>query len=191
MVAILRDQPRGYIQRVGLGVLGFLFFGHCLGHLGYMTNDADFRPIIHAHLDGRTERRVRFHHGKLFGRRKMAPNSSPNKTVGGALGALILTTALVVTLGHFVFRGTAVDTAVSLFSLGIIVSVAGQFGDLMISSIKRDIGIKDMGTIIPGHGGLLDRFDSLLLVAPAWFYYVGYLCGFGLDQPTRILTGGG
>jgi phosphatidate cytidylyltransferase len=60
----------------------------------------------------------------------------------------------------------------------------------MISSIKRDIGIKDMGASIPGHGGLLDRFDSMLLVAPAVFYYIGFFRGFGLDQPMRILTGG-
>ena len=110
--------------------------------------------------------------GKLFGRRKIAPHTSPNKTLGGALGALILTTALVATIGHFVFRGSAIDTAVKLIGLGLIVSVAGQFGDLMLSSIKRDIGIKDMGATIPGHGGLFDRFDSLLLVSPAVFHYV-------------------
>jgi phosphatidate cytidylyltransferase len=192
MIAILRDQPQGYTQRVGLGILGFLLFGQGLGHLGYMANDAQFRPIILLLIATVELNDVfAFISGKLFGRRKLTPNTSPNKTVGGALGALILTTTLVMTLGHSVFRDTGVDSIVSLFSLGIIVSVAGQFGDLMISSIKRDIGIKDMGTIIPGHGGLLDRFDSLLLVAPAVFYYVGYLRGFGLDQPTRILTGGG
>lgn len=70
------------------------------------------------------------------------------------------------------------------------ICVGGQLGDLMLSSIKRDLGIKDMGTLIPGHGGLLDRFDSLLLVAPAVFHYVRYFIGIGLDQPARILSGG-
>lgn len=70
-----------------------------------------------------------------------------------------------------------------MIGLGLIVSVAGQFGDLMISSIKRDIGIKDMGVTIPGHGGLLDRFDSMLLVSPAVFHYIAFFRGFGLDQP--------
>src|SRR5438552_2112874 len=127
---------------------------------------------------------------KTFGHRKITPQTSPNKTLGGALGALVLTTTLVSTVGHFVFAGSGVDTPVKLIGLGLIVSVAGQFGDLMVSSIKRDIGIKDMGASIPGHGGLLDRFDSMLLVAPAVFHYIGFFRGFGLDQPTRIFTGG-
>jgi phosphatidate cytidylyltransferase len=59
----------------------------------------------------------------------------------------------------------------------------------MLSSIKRDVGIKDTGTALPGHGGILDRFTSLLLVAPAVFHYLGYFLGVGLDEPPRILTG--
>jgi phosphatidate cytidylyltransferase len=192
MVAILRDEPHGYIQRVGLGVISFLLFGHCLGHLGYMVNDADFRPIVMLIiLTVELNDVFAYITGKTFGRRKIVPQTSPNKTLGGALGALILTTALVSTVGHFVFLGSAVDTPMKLIGLGLIVSIAGQFGDLMLSSIKRDIGIKDMGTTIPGHGGLLDRFDSLLLVAPAVFHYVGYFRGFGLDQPARIFSIGG
>jgi phosphatidate cytidylyltransferase len=191
MIAIVQDQPRGYTQRVGLGTMAFLLFGHGLGHLGYMANDAEFRPIILLLIATVELNDVfAFTAGKLFGHRKLTPNTSPNKTVGGALGALILTTTLVAILGYFVFRGTPVASLISLIALGFVVSVAGQFGDLMVSSIKRDIGIKDMGTLIPGHGGLLDRFDSLLLVAPAVFHYVGYLRGFGIDQPTRIIAGG-
>jgi phosphatidate cytidylyltransferase len=70
--------------------------------------------------------------------------------------------------------------------LGIIVSIVGQFGDLMLSAIKRDLGLKDTAKLIPGHGGLLDRFDSLILVAPAVFHYVSYFVGFGVGQPQRI-----
>jgi len=191
MVAILRDEPRGYTQRVGLGVIAFLLFGHCLGHLGYMANDADFRPIVMLIiLTVELNDVFAYIAGKTFGHRKITPQTSPNKTLGGALGALILTTTLVSTVGHFVFVGSGVDTPVRLIGLGLIVSVAGQFGDLMVSSIKRDIGIKDMGASIPGHGGLLDRFDSMLLVAPAVFYYIGFFRGFGLDQPTQIFTSG-
>jgi phosphatidate cytidylyltransferase len=192
MVAILRDEPRGYTQRVGLGIIGFLLFGHCLGHLGYMANDADFRPIVMLIiLTVELNDVFAYITGKTFGHRKITPHTSPNKTLGGALGALVLTTALVSGVGHFVFAGSGVDTPAKLIGLGLIVSVAGQFGDLMVSSIKRDIGIKDMGASIPGHGGLLDRFDSMLLVAPAVFHYIGFFRGFGLEQPTRIFTGGG
>jgi len=156
-----------------------------------MANDADFRPIVMLIiLTVELNDVFAYIAGKTFGHRKITPQTSPNKTLGGALGALILTTTLVSTVGHFVFVGSGVDTPVRLIGLGLIVSVAGQFGDLMVSSIKRDIGIKDMGASIPGHGGLLDRFDSMLLVAPAVFYYIGFFRGFGLDQPTRILTGG-
>jgi phosphatidate cytidylyltransferase len=182
---------KGYIQRVGLGIMGFLFFGVCFGHLSYMANDSDFRPILLLILVTVELNDVfAYISGKTMGRRKLTPNTSPNKTVEGAVGALLLTTTVVAILGHFVFRDSPVDGLVSLLGLGLIVSVAGQFGDLMLSSIKRDIGIKDMGATIPGHGGLLDRFDSLILVAPAVFHYVGYLKGFGLDQMPRILTGG-
>ena len=192
VVGIMRDEPRGYTQRVGLGIFSFLFFGVCIGHLGYMANDWDFRPIILMILVTVELNDVfAYISGKALGRRKLIPNTSPNKTLGGALGALVLTTALVTVLAHLIFADTELDTWPKLIGLGLIVSVAGQFGDLMVSSIKRDIGIKDMGVTIPGHGGLLDRFDSLILVAPAVFHYVGYFLGFGLDQPTRIITGGG
>ena len=192
IVAIFRDEPHGYTQRVSLGVISFLLFGHCLGHLGYMANDADFRPIVMLIiLTVELNDVFAYITGKTFGHRKITPQTSPNKTLGGALGALVLTTTLVSTVGHFVFAGSGVDTPAKLIGLGLIVSVAGQFGDLMVSSIKRDIGIKDMGVTIPGHGGLLDRFDSMLLVAPAVFHYIGLFRGFGIDQPVRIFTGGG
>lgn len=191
MIAILPDQPGGYIQRVSIGAISFLLFGHCLGHLGYIANDAAFRPIILLIiLTVELNDVFAYLSGKAFGHRKLVPHTSPNKTMGGALGALVLTTTLVASVGHFVFRNSNIDTPLSLIALGVIVSVAGQFGDLMLSSIKRDIGIKDMSAAIPGHGGLLDRFDSILLVAPAVFYYIGYFRPFGLDQPVRILTGG-
>jgi len=191
IVAILRDQPHGYTQRVSLGAISFLLFGHCLGHLGYMANDADFRPIVMLIiLTVELNDVFAYITGKTLGHRKITPHTSPNKTLGGALGALVLTTTLVSTVGHFVFAGSGVDAPAKLIGLGLIVSIAGQFGDLMVSSIKRDIGIKDMGVTIPGHGGLLDRFDSILLVAPAVFYYIEFFREFGMDQPVRIFTGG-
>lgn len=190
-LAILSDKPKGYVQRVALGMFGFFLFGLGLGHLGYIANDADYRPILVLILLSVELNDVfAYMSGKLLGRRKLCPQTSPNKTVGGAAGALVLTTAFVAVVGHYVFTGSEMESVARLVGLGLIVSIAGQFGDLMLSSIKRDVGIKDTGTVLPGHGGLLDRFDSLLLVAPAVFHYIGYFRGIGLDQPARILTGG-
>jgi len=187
---LIPDQPKGYIQRVGLGVLGFALFGSALGNLGYMANDWNYRPMLLLVIFA-VELNDIFAYicGHLFGRRKFVPNTSPNKTVGGALGALILTTPLVGVIAHFIWTDTTLDNPICLIGLGIIVSVVGQFGDLMLSSIKRDLGIKDTAKLIPGHGGLLDRFDSLILVAPAVFHYVNYFVGIAESQPQRIFSG--
>tara|TARA_R110002126_G_scaffold101167_7_gene233093 strand:+ start:3121 stop:4131 length:1011 start_codon:yes stop_codon:yes gene_type:complete len=194
VVALVGDRPQGFVQRVALAGFGFALFGTALGHLSFLANDQIYRNVllwmlvcveandIFAYLCGR-----------LFGRRHFAPNTSPNKTLGGALGALVLTTALAMALGTLAFEGTEVDTWPHLLTLGLLIGILGQCGDLVLSSIKRDLGIKDMASTLPGHGGLLDRFDSLLLVAPAVFHYVGYVLpeGIGLDLPVRVLSGGG
>jgi phosphatidate cytidylyltransferase len=187
---IFEDRPKGYIQRVGLGALGFMLFGSGLGHFAYFANDTLFRPILLLLLLTVELNDVfAFITGKLLGRRKLAPNTSPNKTIAGSLGSILLTTPLVAVLAHFIFTGTAIDRPLQLIMLGLIVAVGGQLGDLMLSSIKRDIGVKDLGVTIPGHGGLLDRFDSLLLVAPAVFHFVRYLSEVGLTEPAHIFTG--
>jgi phosphatidate cytidylyltransferase len=188
---ILQDRPEGYIQRVALAILGFALFGSGLGHLGYMANDANYRPLVLLVLVAVEMNDVAaFVCGKLFGRRKLCPNTSPNKTVAGAIGAVIVTTLFIVLMRPLVFMGTSLENPVLLVLLGLIISVVGQLGDLVLSSIKRDLGLKDLGATIPGHGGLLDRFDSLILVAPAVFHFIGYLIGgFGLDQPNCIFSG--
>ena len=187
---LIADQPKGYIQRVGLGVFGYALFGCALGHLGYIANDWNYRPILLLVIWAAEVNDIfAYVCGHLFGRRKFVPNTSPNKTIGGALGALALTTPLVAWVAHFIWIDTALDSPIRLIGLGIIISVVGQFGDLMLSSIKRDLGLKDTSKLIPGHGGLLDRFDSLILVAPAVFHYVGYFVGFAAGQPQRIFSG--
>jgi phosphatidate cytidylyltransferase len=187
---LIPDQPKGYIQRVGLGVLGFALFGSALGNLGNIANDVNYRPILLLIIFA-VELNDIFAYvcGHLFGHQKFVPNTSPNKTVGGALGAIVLTTPLFALGAHFIWSGTALDTAVRLLGLGIIVSILGQFGDLMLSSIKRDLGLKDTSKLIPGHGGILDRFDSLILVAPVVFHYVNYFVGVAVGQQQQIFTG--
>jgi phosphatidate cytidylyltransferase len=188
-VSILQDQPKGYIQRVGLAVIGFMLFGVCLGHLSFFANDPNFRQILFwIILCVELNDVFAFICGKSFGHRKLAPNTSPNKTLGGSLGALVLTTALAASLERLVFRQTSLDTWRHAIILGAMISILGQLGDLLLSSVKRDLGIKDMAATIPGHGGFLDRFNSLLLVSPAVFHYVGYYVGVGLAEQHRIFT---
>ena len=189
-IALLGDKPKGYVQRLALGVLGFMIFGVCLGHLAYFANSGYYRPLLILILLAVSINDVfAFTCGKLFGRRKLCPSISPNKTIGGALGALLLTPLFLCLIAWpFINDIPGLDWHHILIG-GVILSLCGQLGDLMLSAIKRDIGIKDTGTVIPGHGGLLDRVDSVLLAAPASFHFIGYLFGVGLDQSTHILTG--
>ena len=105
--------------------------------------------------------------GMAFGRRKLAPELSPKKTwegaVGGFLGAILSTVVYGLVL-HFVFQYEADYLRLALY--GALGSVASQLGDLSFSYIKREYGIKDFGNIFPGHGGVLDRFDSVIFCAP-------------------------
>lgn len=103
--------------------------------------------------------------GSRFGRHRLAPTISPNKSVEGAITATLATVALVSVPASFLGPWSIGQAA--LFCL--LVSVAAPTGDLVESMIKRDFGIKDMGTILPGHGGVLDRIDAMLFVAPATY----------------------
>jgi phosphatidate cytidylyltransferase len=188
-VAIFDDQPKGYIQRIAVGIVAFLLFGVCFGHLGYFANDRDFRPIL-LWLVACVELNDIFAYivGRTLGRKKLAPNTSPNKTLAGAVGAIVITSAVAAGLGKFVFQHTEVGTTVRLVLLGLILSVTGQLGDLTLSSIKRDLGIKDWANTFPGHGGLLDRFNSLIFASPAVFHFINSFHTIGLDQTHKIFT---
>ncbi|WP_439599433.1 phosphatidate cytidylyltransferase [Falsiroseomonas sp.] len=191
VASIPLDRPSGYIQRTGLAIFGYMLFGAGLAHLGYMANEPGYRPLLLLLVLAVGLNDVAaFTSGKLIGGPKLLPATSPNKTISGALGALVCTTTVVAFVAGQIFEGTPMDSAWKLVLLGALVSIGGQAGDLMLSSIKRDIGIKDMGVLLPGHGGILDRFNSLLLVAPAAFHLIGYFNGWGLSAPTRLMTGG-
>jgi phosphatidate cytidylyltransferase len=189
MIAILKDQPKGYLQRTALGILGFIFFGYCLGYMGYFANSPTFRPIvILIILCVELNDVYAFCCGKLIGGPKAIPNTSPGKTWSGCIGAIVCTTITFCILGHFVFLGTKADHWAHLIFMGMSLSVIGQFGDLFLSSIKRDVGIKDMGNVIPGHGGLLDRFDSLVLLPPAALHYLSLIQNTPIGEEPGVIT---
>ena len=103
--------------------------------------------------------------GRRFGKHKLAPSISPGKTVEGALGGWLCAIAMAGLIG----TGLGLDLGVAAL-LGALVGVLSQVGDLCESALKRDLGVKDFGGLLPGHGGVLDRFDSLLLTAPVVYY---------------------
>jgi len=115
--------------------------------------------------------------GKFFGRNKIIPKISPNKTVegaiGGAVGSVVFTTLYGILYMNG-YEGLNIEVY-HYIALGIISGIISQLGDWSASAIKRNVGIKDFGHIIPGHGGLLDRIDSLLFVAPAVYFYIQFL----------------
>ncbi len=194
LACVATDRPSGFIQRIGLGVLAFMLFGAGLGHLAFLGNDDDFRRIVLWLLIAVELNDVfAFTCGKLIGPltggRKLMPRTSPNKTLAGGIGAIVLTTLLAAGLGRIVWNGTELANWPHLLVLGVLIAVLGQAGDLLLSAVKRDLDLKDFGRLFPGHGGLLDRFDSLMLVVPAVFHYIGYVRGVGAG-PERIFSAG-
>jgi phosphatidate cytidylyltransferase len=112
--------------------------------------------------------------GKTFGKpetilgTKITPNISPNKTLAGLVGGVLTTAGLAYLLALNLTPFTPMQSIVA----GLLIGVGGFVGDVILSAIKRDIGIKDASQLIPGHGGILDRIDSLIVTAPLFFYWM-------------------
>ena len=116
-----------------------------------------------------------YYAGTLWGRHPLAPSISPKKSIEGLAGGLAL--ALVVALLTQIWLVPQLP-ALHALVLGILMTGTGLIGDLCESAMKRAVGVKDSGGILPGHGGMLDRLDSLLFTAPTFYYYVTLVCGF-------------
>ncbi len=108
--------------------------------------------------------------GKNFGRTKVVPKVSPNKTLEGLLGGVFTTTLVCWALAPF-FTPLTVGESIGC---GILIGMTGFVGDVVMSAVKRDIGVKDSGNLLPGHGGILDRLDSLTFTAPLFFHFIRY-----------------
>ena len=171
LIPILRNQTHGQLQAIALALLGFIYIGWMFEHIAFLANAKNaygylFYLIFAVELNDVAA----YTFGKTFGRHALRSNISPKKTWEGSLGALavsmLLPWLLWFSFPHF--------TARDLILCGLIVGIAGQLGDLSMSVIKRDLGIKDMGTLIGGHGGILDRIDSLIYVVPLFFHMVRY-----------------
>ncbi|MBU2996811.1 CDP-archaeol synthase [Cellulophaga baltica] len=112
--------------------------------------------------------------GKLFGKFKVMPKISPNKTWEGLIGGVFVTILLSNVLGYFLLPSSIISNTVLSFILGVF----GFFGDVFMSFIKRKTNVKDTGNLLPGHGGLLDRMDSLIFNAPIFFWMLPLLLNY-------------
>ena len=109
--------------------------------------------------------------GKFLGRIKLAPSLSPKKTVEGAIGGL----AGTIFTSYVLYKTMGMYRLTDYIVIACIVFVFGLIGDLLVSRLKRSVNIKDSGTLLPGHGGFLDRFDSILIAGPMVYLYLSFV----------------
>ena len=171
LIPILRNTYAGMIQKVALSMIALIYIGWFLAHLAFiewLPNSTAY--ILYIILGTELNDASAYMTGKFFGKRRLISNISPNKTVEGSLGALVITSLYTWGVSSWLPELTGGLLVLS----ALIIWIGGTFGDLIISFVKRDLGVKDMGTLIPGHGGLLDRIDSLIFVSPLFFHMLKY-----------------
>ncbi|HXU38032.1 MAG TPA: phosphatidate cytidylyltransferase [Blastocatellia bacterium] len=174
LVSIFRNQPEGQLKAIALALFGFLYVGWMFGHLAFLANSRNaYGYLLYLLFAVELNDVAAFVCGKMFGRRPLCTNVSPWKTREGALGAVVISALFPLAVRFALPEFSAVECVIA----GLIVGVGGHLGDLSISVIKRDVGVKDMGTLIRGHGGVLDRIDSLLYAAPLFFHFTRYVHG--------------
>ncbi|MGR6836124.1 phosphatidate cytidylyltransferase [Syntrophomonas erecta] len=177
VVILVVSYPRFSIIGLSLSIFFSLYLGVMLSFaFRAAETDCGFELLLLALLLTWASDVGGYTAGRLWGKSKLTPLLSPQKTWAGALGAVALSIVVaVVFLGVIEWNGAGMAYAILL---GIVSSLAAQFGDLFISAVKRYFGVKDAGNIIPGHGGVLDRFDSFLLVIPVVYYLASLLPGY-------------
>lgn len=181
VVEILRRQ-RAPIVNVGATVFGAVYVGWLLSYIVVLRGlpgtlniwgqqvQAGAAFVLYIFLCTWASDTGAYFIGRSYGRTKIAPKLSPNKTVEGCVAAMVSTVLASALFGWVI--GLPYGHALLL---GAIFGVVAQLGDLSESAIKREIGIKDFGVMFPGHGGILDRFDSMLFTGPAAYYYITLL----------------
>ena len=180
----LRRIDQHPISAASITVLGVLYTGgtlsyaYALRYFDYAVGDtAGALVVVLPVLLTWSSDTGAFFSGRLIGGRKLMPSVSPAKTVSGAIGAVVTTVGICALYVHFGLKPYAQlafsPWGLATFAIGI--SVAAQVGDLAESLFKREAGVKDSGTLFPGHGGVLDRLDSLFFVLPVAYALYGWL----------------
>lgn len=163
-VALFRNV---HYKQVLIGAFGFLYVGLLMLTI-IKIYEIDSRYLWYIFLISFMTDTSAYFCGSYFGKHKLFPSISPNKTIEGSVGGVIGCVFSGMAFS-FLFFPPWIMTTIPLVICG---SIMGQIGDLVASKFKREAGLKDFGTIMPGHGGMLDRFDSILFVAPVVYFYL-------------------
>ncbi|TJX16212.1 phosphatidate cytidylyltransferase [Tissierella creatinini] len=152
---------------IGITLLGIMYMPFMLFHISYLEGTKYIWLIFLIAFGTDT---FAYFTGNLFGKHKLSPKISPNKTIEGSIGGII--GSLIITILYALY--VDITPLWKLVIMAVLTSIVSQLGDLVASKIKRMTGIKDYGKLMPGHGGVLDRFDSIILTAPLIYYFVRY-----------------
>ena len=151
-------------------MLGVFYVGWLLGHVILLRNFNDGANLIfYVFLVTWSCDAGAYYVGKQWGKRALASRVSPNKTVEGAIGGLAVGLAASLVAHWWFLPEISIRDSVVL---GFLLPVLGQIGDLIESVLKRSAGVKDSGRLLPAHGGILDKVDSLIFTAPTFYYYL-------------------
>jgi phosphatidate cytidylyltransferase len=178
MAMLTIGETSGFLNAIGSLQWGLMLTVYTISHLSYLLIlPTSGNPIagstgllLYLVVLTETNDIAQYISGKLLGRHKIMPKVSPGKTIEGLIGGVLVTMALAIGLAPWL---TPFDLLHSLF-IGLLLSLSGFIGDVNISAIKRDLGIKDCSSLLPGHGGILDRIDSLIYTAPLFFHITVY-----------------
>lgn len=170
---LITPQDADAISRLGKFVLGWLYIPYLLSYVLLIGRTAMAeRWIFLALLVTIANDAGAYYCGKLYGRRKLYEVVSPKKTIEGSLGGIAAGLFLGTFFGLLFLPAVSIP---QLLLISLVVTVVGQLGDLMESMLKRISGVKDSSQILPGHGGLLDRLDSLLFVFPVVWFFINWI----------------
>ena len=152
-----------------IGIVYVVFFSF---HIALIADSPDLEIMIWIVLIASFATDIfAYFSGYFFGNKKLCPNLSPKKTWAGAIGGTLGSVICCGAFGYFVMP----DLLIHCLVIGLVGAIFAQFGDLTASAFKRKMGIKDYGNLIPGHGGIMDRFDSVIMVAPVVYYYMTFV----------------
>lgn len=172
LLIMLKKYPKIKINSIALNLLNLIYVGWTLVHILLIRNLSEgFLLLLLLFIIIWATDTGAYFTGRLLGKNKLSPQISPNKTIEGALGGLVSSILCAVIFVSFY----KVISVPAVILIALVLSVMGQLGDLVESSFKRFADIKDSGNIIPGHGGILDRFDSTIFTVPILYYILVFI----------------